>query len=58
MCPCCPACQEPCEVTSLFMYLWAHWCEVANSYIYTNGTLFSKDHNEITGVSRGRVLRA
>lgn len=50
----CPVCKNIPEISSLTMYLYVHFCDLTQTMWYTNGILWSNDHTQITGVSRGQ----
>jgi len=49
-CPCCH--DELPEVLGLHWHSAAHWCTQSNTWLYTNGLLWSTDFREITLVPR------
>ncbi len=50
-CPCCHEPNSP-EVVGLHWHSAAHWCTQSNTWLYTNGLLWSTDFREITLVPR------
>ena len=52
----CPCCHELPEVLGLHWHSAAHWCTQSNTWLYTNGLLWSTDFREITLVPRNLQL--
>ena len=49
----CPVCHKGVQVASISMYLYVHYCEITQTTWFTNNLIWSTDHTQVTGVSRG-----
>lgn len=54
--PICPCCHKTAEIASIQAYAYAHYCEVTETILYSNGLLWSNDKREITRVERTQLV--
>ena len=53
----CPCCKRQPNILALHSYLYVHFCEPTDRWLYSNGKIFSTDSKGVARVERVHVER-